>query len=270
MTHPRSNVHTHTNFSDGRDSVDKMVEAAIQRNFTSLGFSDHGALEVDKAAMKDEAGYRAAVLAAKEKYAGQIEIALGYEHDYAAEDADLSPYDYFIESVHFLQVEGRKWPIDSSAALLHTGIQDWFDDDPIAMCTSYYYDVCCSISQRRPDVVGHIGLVTKFNEGGVMFDESNAVYRAAAMEPIEFAVKFDSIVEINTGAMSRGYRTEPYPSREQLKYLKELGGRITITSDCHRAEWIDFAFLKAVELAKSVGFREVWIWEGGRFVEKPL
>ena len=270
MDHPGSNVHTHTNFSDGRDSVEQMVEAAIERGFTSLGFSDHGALSVDAAAMRNEAAYREAVLAAKQKYAGQIEIALGYEHDAAAVDADLSHYEYVIESVHFLSRNGEYRPIDSSKAILQQAIDDLYGGDAIAMCVDYFASVNRSMERPEADVVGHIGLVTKFNEDGAMFDESDPAYRAAWMETIECAAKRNLIVEINTGAMSRGYRSAPYPTLEQLRYLRSLGGRITITSDCHRAEWIDFAFDKAVALARSAGFTSVWLWEGGRFVEKAL
>ena len=64
---PRSNVHTHTNFSDGRDSVEQMVLAALERGFVSLGFSDHGALSIDAAAMTREAEYRAEVRRIREK-----------------------------------------------------------------------------------------------------------------------------------------------------------------------------------------------------------
>ena len=354
MFHPRSNVHTHTNFSDGNNSVDEMIQAALQRNFTSLGFSDHGALNVDSAAMMNEAGfveavrklqesraqhslkaydeafqniektldawqknknadedtlnrllsaveegkqiaekheqhyqhmlkeeqkkyetkseefYRAAVLEAKEKYADRIEIALGYEHDFAAQNADFSDYDYVIESVHFLHKFGKYWPIDSSAALLRMGWQDIYNENSFEMYRDYYEDVSKSIVVHRPDVVGHIGLITKFIEQDPLFDENDWKHRLYAMDPIETAAKYDTIVEINTGAMSRGYRSVPYPSPDQLKRLHELGGRITITSDCHRAEWIDHSFCKAVDLARSAGFRTVWIWENGGFVEKEI
>ena len=270
MDHPRSNVHTHTNFSDGKNSVDEMIQAAIQRGFTSLGFSDHGTLSVDTAAMQNESAYREAIRAAKEKYAGRIEIALGYEHDFAAENTDLSHYEYIIESVHFLRKYDTYKPIDAKPEWLQLWLQDLYDEDWREMCRDYYSDVCRSIETHRPDIVGHIGLITKFNEVAPMIDESDAAYRESAMAPIETAAKYGTIVEINTGAMSRGYRTTPYPSPEQLKYLNELGGRITITSDCHRAEWIDYAFTKAVDLAKASGFKEVWIWENGRFAPKAL
>lgn len=267
---PRSNVHTHTNFSDGRDSVEQMVEAAIARGFVSLGFSDHGMMAIDPAGMTREADYRAEVRRVKEKYAGQFEIALGYEHDYAAKDNELHHYEYLIESVHWLQKDGMSAPIDSSAARLQQAIDEMYSGDPYAMCRDYFDCVCRSVTEFRCDVVGHIGLVTKFNEHNEMFDAADPRYVKPAMDAVALSAEKDLLVEINTGAMSRGYRTTPYPSPDLLKLLKEKGGRITITSDCHRAEWIDFAFDQAIDLAKHCGFKEAWIWENGRFVPKGL
>ena len=38
----RSNVHTHTTFCDGKNSVEEMARAAIDLGFVSLGYSIHG------------------------------------------------------------------------------------------------------------------------------------------------------------------------------------------------------------------------------------
>ena len=37
----KSNFHTHTYFCDGKDSPEEMVLSAIERGFTTLGFSIH-------------------------------------------------------------------------------------------------------------------------------------------------------------------------------------------------------------------------------------
>lgn len=267
---PHSNVHTHTNFSDGRDSAEQMVRTAIARGFTSLGFSDHGAMTADPAGMRSEAAYRAEILRLKQVYADQIEIALGYEHDFCAAHADLSPYEYVIESVHFLHKDGVYAPIDSSAAKLQRAIDELYGGDPFAMCRDYFDSVCRSMEVPGIDIVGHIGLVTKYNENNAMFDASDDRYLKPALECIDRAVERDLIVEINTGAISRGYRTQPYPDLPVLKHLRERGGRITITSDCHRDEWIDFAFDKAVAAAKAAGFQETYVLKQNRFVPIPL
>lgn len=63
--------------------------------------------------------------------------------------------------------------------------------------------------------------------------------------------------EINTGAMSRGYRSAPYPSAALLKELCACGGRILINSDSHSADTIGYGFKQAQELAVVCGFKSV-------------
>lgn len=267
-----SNVHTHTVFSDGKNTAEEMAEAAWRKGFVSLGFSDHGYAPHDVCSMRreDEPKYRAEVLRLKHKYAGRMEIALGYEHDASMPEADLTPYDYVIESVHFFHRDGIYTSIDESAEKLSTSIELLYDGDPYAMCADYFETLCRSILDTPGQIVGHIGLVTKFNEGNQMFDVSDRRYTRPAREALRCAVERNLLVEVNTGAMSRGYRSEPYPDRALLTHLHELGGRITLTSDCHRAEWIDYGFDQAAQLARSCGFRETWIWKDGGFVSVPL
>jgi len=61
--------------------------------------------------------------------------------------------------------------------------------------------------------------------------------------------------EINTGAISRGYRTTPYPSFEILKAIHDGGGRIVFSSDAHDKSTLRYWFPQAEELAKKAGFR---------------
>ncbi len=267
---PRSNAHTHTHWSDGSNTVEETVQEALKKGFVSLGFSDHSAAPYDTAGMQDEAGYRANILQMKEKYTGQIEIAMGYEHDFHAKGADLSHYEYIIESVHFLHRAGIYIPIDLSAEELQNGIDLLYGGDPYAMARGYFADVCQSMIDVQADIVGHIGLITKFNEVTPLFDATDERYLVGAREAVALAAEKDILVEVNTGAMSRGYRTTPYPEPELLQLLKSLGGRITITSDCHRAGWLDYGFGQAMALAKAAGFDETWIWENGMFVPKAL
>lgn len=243
---PRTNYHTHTTYSDGKNTPEEMIQAALARGFVRLGFSDHGYAPHDPASMslEGEALYRAEVHALQTKYAGQIEILLGYEHDFSMPDADLSPYDYVIESVHFFERDGEYISIDQSAQTLQRAIDTWYQGDPYRMCADYFDTLCRSIMSARGQIVGHIGLVTKFNEGNRMFDMEDPRYLNPAKEALRCAVERNMLVEINTGAMSRGYRTEPYPGRTLINALLDMGGQLILSSDCHRAEWIDYAFDK--------------------------
>ena len=90
-------------------------------------------------------------------------------------------------------------------------------------------------------------------------------YLFPATEALRCAVDRGRIIEVNTGAMSRGYRSAPYPGMALLGVLRAMGGRIAITSDCHRAEWIDFGFDRALQMVRACGFDEVWCWLDGGF-----
>lgn len=255
----KTNFHTHTVFSDGKNTAEEMVQAALERGFARLGFSDHGYAPHDEAAMslENERLYRAEVARLKEKYAGRIEIYLGYEHDFSMPDTDLAPYDYVIESVHFFHKGGKFIPIDSSKTILQGIIDDWYSSDPYAMCRDYFDMVAQSILRGGAQIVGHIGLVSKFNENNAMFDMEDARYLDPAREVIRLAVEKKMLVEVNTGAMSRGYRTQAYPGRTLLKSLFDMGGQAILSSDCHRAEWIDFGF----EQQTGIPFRDYPSWE---------
>lgn len=268
----RSNIHAHSTYSDGHNSCEEMVLAAIARGFVSFGLSDHGYAPHDVCSMSrgGEARYRAEMLRLREKYAGRIELALGYEHDASMPEADLSPYDYVIESVHFLRRGGEYTSIDASAAQLQGLVDLHYAGDVYAMCSDYFESVCRSIMDTPGQIVGHIGLVSKFNEDNRMFDAASPRYLRPAREALRCAVERDLLVEVNTGAMSRGYRSEPYPGRTLLKHLREIGGRITLTTDCHRAEWVDYGLAQAAQLALSCGFTESWIWRSGTFEPVPL
>ena len=64
------------------------------------------------------------------------------------------------------------------------------------------------------------------------------------------------VAEINTGAIARNNMKTPYPSEEFLALLKERNVPITINSDAHSKEALDYAFEKAVALAKKTGYNE--------------
>ena len=50
--------------------------------------------------------------------------------------------------------------------------------------------------------------------------------------------------EINTGAISRGYQDNPYPSETVIKMIKERGGKFILNSDSHSVDTIAFEFDK--------------------------
>lgn len=266
----KSNVHTHTTFSDGKNTAEEMVQAALKLGFFSLGFSDHGPSKYDSAAMPGEDDYKAEIRRLQKKYAGQIEIALGIERDFTAPELNISDYDYVIESVHYVRPHGAFVPVDDSPEVTMAAVKEHYSGDIYAYCADYMDQLCRSIEQTGGEIIGHIGLPEKFNENNAQFDPDDPRYWKPAVDALKLCVEKDRIVEINTGAMSRGWRTAPYPNRRLLKKLHDMGGRIMLGSDCHHADWLTTGFDMAAQLARDCGFSACWVWKNGHFEEAVL
>lgn len=286
--------HVHTQFCDGKNTAEEMVLAAIRAGFDSLGFSSHGhvakvpntnadhlamadgdTLYTDRTktkvklygyspkspvlyGMKEESIelYRAEVLRLAEAYKDKMNIFLGIEQDsFARLEHIPKGARYVIGSVHYVEKNGSYISVDYSADVLSRGVGDLFGGDYLAYAEAYYKEVERVYDKTLCDIVGHIDLLTKFNEKAPLIDESHPRYRNAALSAAEALARRGLIFEINTGAISRGLRTTPYPTEEILRVIRESGGRITYSSDCHKAEFIDCAFEDAVALAKKCGFK---------------
>jgi len=258
------NLHTHTVYGDGKNTAEEMAQGALQSGCAALGFSEHSPFppvgDHDGWSMLPErvGSYRAEVTRLRKRYQGQLEIFLGLEQDIDSLPPD-QPYDYLIGSVHNLRVAGNTWlPVDESVGAFKQYALLYFSGDCLSMAEAYYWLEAEVVKKTGCQIVGHFDLVTKFNEGGRLFPEDNPRYRNAALEALDALLEHDVIFEINTGAISRGYRSVPYPAPFLLKAIREKGGRVCITSDSHSAETITCAFSEAAELAMACGFQETW------------
>ena len=130
-----------------------------------------------------------------------------------------------------------------------------FGGDMLALTEGYYRDVA-AMAERKPVILGHIDLVTKLNRGNALFDEDAPRYRAAALGALHHADPDRTLLEINTGAVSRGYRDAPYPALFLLREWRSMGGQVILTADAHSPETVIFGYRQAAELAKAAGYRE--------------
>ena len=247
------------------------MRAALALGFHTLGFSEHGHADYDDCSMspEQEPEYRAEIRRLKAAYGDRIHILLGYEHDWLS-PANVSEYEFYIESVHYVRAGGTQFCVDHTREILLDAARQFYGGDVYALCRDYFRTVCESIEGTSADVLGHIELVMKFNEDRSLFDDSDPRYLRHALECAELAAHSGRLVEINTGAIARGYRTQPYPGSAMLKQLQESGGRVILTSDCHNSDYLNCAFERTVELARACGFRTAWEYQGAELVEYPL
>ena len=263
-----TNYHTHTTFCDGKSTVEEVVLAALEKGFDAIGFSGHGYTAFDYSyCMRDTEGYLSEIRRVKEKYGKEIEIYAGVEED-AAYPLDRSQYDYILGSSHYFHVGGIYYPVDSSYECMQICISV-YQGDFLRLAEDYYSAFCTYINTYRPNIIGHFDLLTKFDEQHPLFLQ-NETYRALAVKYALEAAKSGAVFEVNTGAISRGYRTTPSPHTDILYALKKEGARLMICADSHHKDTIDFAFEDAKALLREIGFTSTAHLYHGAFVDVAL
>lgn len=260
-----SNIHTHTHFCDGKNSPEEIIAKALELGFDTIGFSGHSPLDNCKWALKSPEEYYKEIHRLKRLYSDRITVLCGIEQDLLSPPNEFE-YDYTIGSVHFVSAGGVHYGVDDSREDTLSIINSVFGGDSLKYAKNYYEAAAVCPKVTNADVIGHFDLITKF--AGV-FHEDDKKYRSIALESLEEAAKYDIPFEINTGAIARGY-DKIYPAPFLLKRIKELGGRIIITTDCHNRDFLDFAYADACDLAKSCGFDSQVCFVGGKAKLMPL
>lgn len=231
-----SNFHTHCTYCDGKDTPRELVEYAVAHGCTALGFSSHSWLSDGYLPYfltpESEKRYKAEIRALQAEYADRIRIYLGVERDYFTE-MDTSDYDYVIGSVHDVFKNGVYCPTDASRQLQLDAVRRHYGGDFYAFAEDYFALVGQVYEKTHCDIVGHFDLITKFNEKGDLFSTAHPRYIAAADAALEKLMHRGLTFEVNTGAISRGYRKTPYPEPRILAKLRSAGEKIIYTSDCH-------------------------------------
>ena len=266
-------LHTHSVMCDGKDTLEEMVLSAIEKGFDSIGFSGHSFMDIyAEFSMNEEktAAYKAEIARLQQVYGDRIKIWCGLEKDNYT-TISTEGYDYLIGSVHVMKHPEGLLFVDWTADCTRENIEKVFGGDGIAYAKHYFQAVADLPNHGSFDILGHFDLLTKFNEKEPdLFDTQCTEYRTAATEAAEALVGKVKFFEVNTGAISRGYRTTPYPDPYIIKEMKRLGFGAIISSDCHDRNFLDCGYEDAKRLLKEAGFTEHYVLKEEGFVAIPL
>ena len=115
----KDNYHTHSCYCDGKESLRRYVETAVERGFTHLGFSGHAPVPFENTFAIDGERYLDycnEVRGLKEEFADRLKIFLGLEIDYIPGVLDnfeelitTGGLDYCIGSVHLVNKTRGKY-----------------------------------------------------------------------------------------------------------------------------------------------------------------
>lgn len=269
-----TNFHMHSNYCHGVGSPESYVRKAIDKKMIAIGFSSHAPVPFItdwhmKKASLDE--YLKEISALKNKYANDIKIYSGLEVDYIPEIIGPGNFreqhlDFIIGSIHYVGLfeNGKNCCIDNTKEEFEKGLEAIFGNNIKKLVGAYYESMVSMIKNDPPDIIGHLDLIKKLNHNNRYFSEKDNWYKNLLTDVLKLISIENCIVEINT----RGYKgitKEFFPGRWILEKCFKFNIPITISSDAHQADDIDSNFKEAASLLVNIGYKQVNIFNEGKW-----
>jgi histidinol-phosphatase (PHP family) len=211
----------------------------------------------------DKDRHFAEILPLKEKYAGQIKVAVGAEFGYAEEAvADYSeiaklPLDVIINSVHSAGHKDIYYPEFYEGRTKKQAYAEYLREILKSVNAPYGWDV-----------LGHLGYIERkapYADVRLTFDG----FPELLDEILKVLITGGKALEINSQTKGSGYALIPDDS--VLKRYRELGGElITFGSDAHTKDRIGEKYADFIELATRIGFKYVAGYAGRKPVFTKL
>lgn len=254
-----TDFHTHTLYCDGNNTPREMVLAAIEKKMTAIGFTGHAYTSFDTEwcmSLENTEKYISDINELKKEFADSIKIYCGAEWDYYS-DGPSGVFEYRIGSVHYIEREGIRKTVDENKENFSALVNKLYGGDYYACAEDYYRNVGNVFKKTGADIIGHFDLITKFNEGNLLFDTDNERYIKAWQSAADNLLEYKKPFEINTGAISRGYRTKPYPAADIIDYIGKRGGTFILSSDSHSVNTLLFGFDEWEKYITDKGYKLV-------------
>ena len=264
------NYHIHTSFSGDNikerrleETPEKYAEAAAKLGFGEICFTDHLVIGYPRNVAAYEHGmepeklkeyFQRIDLVAK-KYP-QIKIKTGIELDWLPEKLDeikkvlrQYPFDCVLGSVH--SINGVKIEhIENSK----TFWEKLSDEEIYEKHAEYYRAVQEMAKSKICDIIAHLDLVKR---DGYLPKKS---LMPLIEETLDIIAKNNLCIEVNTLGMMKAIK-EIHPTLEILKLCKKKGIPVTIGTDAHKVERLDFHFEDGLNLIKEAGYTELAVFE---------
>lgn len=251
------NFHSHTQYCDGRDTMESIVRSAIDSGFNHFGFSPHSPVPISSPCnMTSESvdSYIKEIDRLKSLFKDSINIYCSMEIDYL-DDWNASndyfknlPLDYRISSVHFIPsfaVDGYV-DVDGCFENFREKMHKHFYDDIEGVIISFYTQTLNMIERGGFDIIGHfdkIGFNANSFKPGV---DNEDWYKSLVREVFDAIMDNHYLIEINTKAYEGNNRF--FPDKSFWTLLKKYGAPVVFNTDVHFSHLVESGRQQAIEL----------------------
>lgn len=263
--------HSHTEFCDGRATMEAFAREVVARGFTHYGFSPHCPLPIVSPCnmrREDVGRYLSEVDRIKGEYGGHCRFYAAMEVDYLGEEFGPSsreiselPLDYVIGSVHFVaNRKGRLVDVDGRFESFRRKMRDYFDDDIRYVCEAFYARSVAMVEAGGFDIIGHfdkIGQNASYFQPGI---EDEEWYQALVSDLVDRIISHNArhperplTVEINTKAYA-DHSGRLFPHPRHWGRLIEAGVPLIVNSDAHVPALIDASREMTFSMLEQAGW----------------
>ncbi len=265
------NYHSHTQFCDGRASMEDMAAAAFNAGMEIWGFSPHSPIPVESKCNMSAAAVEPYIEEAdrlKEIYSGKMNILTGMEVDYLSPEFgphldyfQKMPLDYKIGSVHFVvNQDGVPLDCDGRFERFSQYLKDGFYGDLRYVVEKFFEQELTMIERGGFDILGHFDKIAANASEADPEIESYSWYKSLVSDVIRNAKDAGLIIEINT--KSRFDRGRFFPEEHLWPQLIDhskgetgdalLHQKILINSDAHYPDKVNLGRMEAIEAFKKM------------------
>lgn len=251
-----------------KGQLEGVVQAAIERGFSTYGLSEHAPrfrrehlypeeqhlLPADLLATFRR--YVASAIELRERVGERLELLIGFEtealpvEDWPDRMRELrrsAPFDYIVGSVHSV---GDIW-VDLNAETTERAARLCGGFEPLRCA---YFDRLAELVQTlKPEVVGHVDLIRRFEPPEFRF---NALELKHAEGVLVAARAAGAALEVNAAPFRRGFGPV-YPGPQVLARAREMGVCVTLGDDSHGPEGVGVGLEACVAAIAAAGYREI-------------
>ncbi len=239
-------------------------EQAIKIGLKEIGFSDHAPFVHmrDPGVTMDHSQlplYYKMIEEVRDRYKDLLTVKISLETDFipgyepkTKAIVDNYPFDYVIGSVHFI----KGWEFDNPAKR-----STWDQSDVNQVYLDYFELLRQSALSGMFNIIGHADLVKKFGHRATT-DMTKSIQKNA-----EVFKATGVAVEINTSGLRKPAQ-EMYPALSHLKIYAAAGVPLTFGSDSHDPLDVGKDFDKAIDLAKTAGFKDYVLFKNRKIERK--
>jgi len=247
------NYHLHTKLcGHATGEVEDYIKMAIKKNLAEIGFADHAPWPEKirtgiTMAPEETELYLNLIEKNKKKFADQISIKIGFEVDFPFLPSFNQKYlndqriDFIIGSCHIV----KGWAFDLPGAS-----QEFAQKNIDQVYQDYYESVEKLVKTRKFDIVGHFDVIKKYGY------RSKKDFSAIIDKIARLLAANKMTAEINTSGLLKPVK-EIYPSNSILKIFFDRNVPITLGTDAHEPEKIDFYLKETIQKIKKIGFRKI-------------